>query len=167
MAGKAAEPVTIVAADPRGREASALIAELSKEIAARYDFADDGSGAFAVEDVLVPRAGFFVGWVGGVYGGEAVCCGAYRPFSEGEKQAAEVKRMYVRPAFRGRGYSAAMLGELERRAWLDGYRVMRLETAYRQPEAIGLYESRGYRRIANYEKYAGKIEHLCYEKRLG
>ncbi len=75
--------------------------------------------------------------------------------------------MYVRPEFRGRGYAAAILAELERRAGADGYRLIRLETGNRQPEAIGLYEWRGYRRIGNWGKYVGHIAHQCYEKTLG
>ncbi|MEK6702960.1 MAG: GNAT family N-acetyltransferase [Planctomycetota bacterium] len=153
----------IVAVDPRGAEAAGLIAMLSLDIAARYDHKDDGSGGFSPEDVLVPRAAFLVGRVGG----EAAACGAYRPFSADEPLVTEIKRMYVRPEFRGRGYSAAILAELERRAILDGYRAVRLETAYRQAEALGLYQSRGYVRIENYGKYAGHVEHLCFEKALG
>lgn len=152
-----------MAVDPCGTEASELIAMLSRDIAARYDHKDDGAGDFRPEHVLVPRAAFLVGRVNG----EAAACGAYRPFSADEPLVTEIKRMYVRPEFRGRGYSAAMLAELERRAGLDGYKVVRLETAYRQAEALGLYRSRGYVQIENFGKYAGHVEHLCFEKVLG
>lgn len=153
----------IEAVDPRQTEAAELISNLSRDIAARYDHKDDGSGGFAPQDVLVPRAAFLVGRVNGV----AAACGAYRPFSAAEPLVTEIKRMYVRPEFRGRGYSAAMLAELERRAAWDGYKFVRLETAYRQAEALGLYRSRGYVQIANFGKYAGHVEHLCFEKALG
>ena len=168
-------PLLISPVDPREPDAAALIALLSRDLSERYDFVDDGSGAFAIEDVLQPRTGFLVGRVGNAPGQAAsgrvpaalaVACGAYRLFGPDEPHVAEVKRMYVRPEFRGRGYSAAILAELERRANADGYRTVRLETGNRQPEAIRLYESRGYRRIGNWGNYAGKIEHQCYEKAL-
>ena len=148
--------------DPRAPEASELIAALSRDIAARYDHKDDGSGGFSPEDVLVPRAAFLVGRVNG----EAAACGAYRPFSADEPLVTEIKRMFVRPEYRGRGYSSAILADLERLAAMDGYQFVRLETAYRQAEALGLYRSRGYVQIENFGKYAGHVEHLCFEKRL-
>lgn len=147
--------------DPHSPEASALIRDLSAELAGRYDYADDGSGDFRPADVTVPGAGFLVGRVGG----EPVACGAFRPM--GEPGVAEVKRMYVAPAHRGRGHSKRVLAEIERLAAACGHHTLRLETGCRQPEAIGLYERSGYRPIPNFGRYVGVPDSRCYEKRLG
>jgi putative acetyltransferase len=148
---------TIEAIDPRDEAASALIAGLTEELARRYQA--DGSGNFQPADALGPRSGFVIGLIGG----RPVACGAYRPI---EPDVVEIKRMYVEPAFRGRGRGRRILDDLEARARRDGYTSVRLETGTLQPEAIRLYESAGYRRIETYGIYQGNPCSLCYEKRL-
>lgn len=133
-----------------------LIAELSAELAPRYG--DDGSGAFAPDDVTVPRSAFVVAWLEDVPAG----CGALRPMESPD--VCEIKRMFVRPAARGRGVSRHILARLESLAAEFGYTYLRLETGTLQTEAIGLYESSGFRPIPCYGKYAGNPRSLCYEK---
>ena len=82
--------------------------------------------------------------------GEALGCGALRALGA---DAAEVKRMYVAPAARGRGIAEALLAELEDAARRRGWTTLRLETGPRQPEAIGLYSGAGYRPIAAFGAY--------------
>jgi GNAT superfamily N-acetyltransferase len=79
-------------------------------------------------------------------------------------RVAEVKRMYVHPAHRGRGIGRAILSKLESLARLYGYTTMRLETGVRQPEAIHLYESAGFLRIPCYYPYSDSPLSVCYEK---
>jgi ribosomal protein S18 acetylase RimI-like enzyme len=146
-------------ADPRSPAAAELIGALSRELAARYDFSDDGSGNFKPEDVVGPRSEFLVGFIDG----QPVACGAFRAMDDG---AAEIKRMDVVPERRGRGFSKLVLAELERRAARMGYAVARLETGTRQPEAIALYERSGYRRIPNFGIYVGNPQSVCFEKGL-
>ena len=147
------------AADPRGPEATELIKSLSAELARRYDYMEDGSGNFKPENALGPRGAFVIGRIGG----QPVACGAIRPLGE---DVAELKRLFVRVGFRGRGYSKAILRELEQEARARGYRTMRLETGFRQPEAISLYESFGYHRIPNYGEYRESEMSVCFEKSL-
>jgi putative acetyltransferase len=147
------------AVDPRSSEALGLIAALSAELAFRYNCASDGAGNFDPEDVLVPRSAFVVG----VLDERAVGCGAFRPM---EQTVAEIKRMFVAPDFRRRGYGQAILADLERRAAEAGYRRVRLETGDGQPESIRLYERCGYRRISNYPPYVGDERSICFEKVL-
>jgi ribosomal protein S18 acetylase RimI-like enzyme len=149
----------IVKADPGSPEALELIGALSEELARRYDYVDDGSGHFQPQDARAPRSGFLIGSCEG----RAVACGAFR-LSQGD--IAEIKRMFVRPNFRGRGYAKAILAELERLAASQGYRRVRLETADRQPEAIRLYERCGYRRIPSFGIYADSTRSVCFEKEL-
>ncbi len=73
-----------------------------------------------------------------------VALGALRPFGPG---VAEIKRMYVLPAYRGSGVGSQILDELERRARERGFDAVRLDTNTRLSEAIGLYERAGYRQI--------------------
>ena len=57
---------------------------------------------------------------------------------------AEVKRMYVPPATRGRGVGAALLRFLEEQALANDCALLRLETGIRQPEALRLYGRAGF-----------------------
>ncbi|WP_409329347.1 GNAT family N-acetyltransferase [Trujillonella humicola] len=98
--------------------------------------------------------------------GAPVGCGALRPLEPG---AAELKRMYVVPEARGRGVSRQLLAALEAAARDRGWTTVRLETGPRQPEAIGLYESAGYRPIAAFGVYVDEPDAGCslyYERVL-
>ncbi|WP_346620855.1 GNAT family N-acetyltransferase [Blastococcus montanus] len=99
--------------------------------------------------------------------GAALGCGALRDLGKG---VAEVKRMYVPPAARGRGVSKAVLAGLEAAARSRGWRTLRLETGPLQPEAIGLYSGAGYRPIDAFGAYTGDpdaVDSLFFEKALG
>jgi len=153
------ETLKVDVADPRGPEAAELIRALSAELARRYDYMEDGSGGFKPEDALGPRGAFVIGRIRG----DPVACGAIRPL---EEDVAELKRVFVKVDFRGRGYSKAIVNDLEQQARVRGYKVMRLETGVRQPEAISLYESLGYHRIPNYGEYRDSGLSVCFEKKL-
>lgn len=62
----------------------------------------------------------------------------------------EMKRLFVRPAFQGVGLARAMVRTLACRAAARGYGKMRLETGALQTEALTLYRSLGFKRIAPY-----------------
>jgi len=74
--------------------------------------------------------------------------------------------MYVASAGRRRGISRRILAELERIATEFGYSMVRLETGIHQAEAMGLYESAGYQRIAAFGPYVGSAISVYYEKVL-
>ena len=159
----AGDGVEIVVEDPTSPDALGLIRLLSAELAARYDFVDDGSGAFTPADAQVPRSAFVVARLGG----RAVGCGAVRPMDEaGFEDSAEIKRMYVAPEARGRRLGAAILAHLEDLARDFGYVRAVLETGNAQPEAIRLYERSGYERIPCYGRYVAEARSLCYAKKL-
>ncbi|MET3962489.1 ribosomal protein S18 acetylase RimI-like enzyme [Marmoricola sp. OAE513] len=75
--------------------------------------------------------------------------------------AAEIKRMYVAPAGRGRGLARAMLAHLESTARAAGADLMILETGTEQPEALALYESSGYRSIPGFGYYRSSPKNRC------
>lgn len=106
-----------------------------------------------------PRLHFFV-----VRDGDnAAGCGALRVLDE---NTGELKRMYVRPAFRRRGISRKLIAHLESTAHDLGISCMRLETGPEQVEALALYESAGYAYIPPYGEYVGSPVSVCMEKRL-
>ncbi|MDK3255113.1 GNAT family N-acetyltransferase [Blastococcus capsensis] len=96
--------------------------------------------------------------------GTAVGCGALRDLENG---VAEVKRMYVAPAARGRGLAKVVLTGLEDAARARGWATLRLETGPLQPEAAGLYAGAGYRRTGPFGAYADDpdaADSLFFEK---
>jgi putative acetyltransferase len=72
---------------------------------------------------------------------QAVGCIALRPLEDG---ACELKRMYVRPAYRGQGLGRALGERIISEARRAGYRLMRLDTASVLVNAITLYSSLGF-----------------------
>ena len=95
--------------------------------------------------------------------GELAGCGAFKPYSETE---AEIKRMYVKPGFRGKGIGLEILSRLEEWAKESGYEKVILETGIKQPEAIRLYQKAGFHVIENYGQYKGVVNSVCMMKKL-
>ncbi|NMO57228.1 GNAT family N-acetyltransferase [Actinoplanes sp. TBRC 11911] len=93
----------------------------------------------------------------------AVACGAWQPVADG---VAELRRMYVRPAFRNRGIARQMIVAIEEEALAADRPVIRLETGSYLPAAIALYQSSGYHQIPVYGEYVGNPYSVCFEKRL-
>lgn len=95
--------------------------------------------------------------------GQAVACGGYKQYETG---TAEIKRVFVKPAYRGRGYAKAVMAALEARARSQGYTRLILETGRVLQEANGLYAAIGFQVIPNYGQYARMEGSVCMEKRL-
>lgn len=93
----------------------------------------------------------------------AVSCGAFKEYESG---VAEIKRMFTLPAYRGKGIAAEVLRELEKWAGESDFTETILETGFKQPEAIRLYEKSGYTRIPNYGQYMGVENSVCMRKIL-
>ncbi|WP_082375770.1 GNAT family N-acetyltransferase [Pseudonocardia sp. HH130629-09] len=111
---------------------------------------------------------FLVGYEDGV----PVATGAWRavdadPADPARRDGdAELKRMYVEPAARGRGHARTVLVALERAAAAAGRRRMILETGDPQSAAIALYESSGYRRTSRFGVYRNDPRSRCFAKPL-
>jgi putative acetyltransferase len=150
-------PVTISAERPDTDDARALIEELDAYLIPLYP--PDSHHGYPVEKLLAEGVEFFVARCEGVAAG----CGAIKFY---DPDYAEVKRMYVRPPFRGLGVGRAAMAFLEEHAARHGAAILRLETGILQPEAIGLYEQMGYCRREPFGKYQPDPLSFFYEKRI-
>ncbi|AEM80869.1 GNAT family N-acetyltransferase [Streptomyces violaceusniger] len=79
---------------------------------------------------------------------------------------AEIKRMFVVRAARGRGLARRILAALEDSAREAGRVRMVLETGTEQPEAIELYTSSGYAPVPKFGLYRFEESSRCYAKLL-
>jgi ribosomal protein S18 acetylase RimI-like enzyme len=133
-------------------DVSAMVAEVQRYYVRVYG----GPDTSPVEPGLFarPDGAFFVGRADA----EPVAMGGWRLHPPGSAvfghRTAEIKRMYVVEAARGRGFARAMLGHLERTAIAAGADAMILETGRQQPEAIALYQSAGYAAVPRFGHYA-------------
>jgi GNAT superfamily N-acetyltransferase len=134
-----------------------LIEELQEEYVVRYGGRDDTP--VDPEQFAPPTGSFLVA----TQDGEPVGCGGLRRHDE---QQVEVKRMFVRTPFRGRGLARVLLAALEDEARSLGYRRILMESGTAQPEAMALYESSGYERIPGFGYYRDSPENRCYAKDL-
>ncbi len=142
----------------------ALVEAVQAEYVVLYGSPDE---APLEEGVFDPPSGaFFLGEVDGL----PVAMGGWRRRSDvrpfGLRQAAEIKRMYVAPGARRRGFSRLVLAHLEATAREAGADVMVLETGTAQPEAIALYESSGYTLVESFGHYTWSPQQRCFGKPL-
>ena len=94
---------------------------------------------------------------------ELVGCASYKKY---EQDIAELKRVFVKTAYRGQGIARKMLDELESRAREQGYKTMILETGEVLAASMNLYRSSGYEITENYGQYAGMAVSICMKKSL-
>lgn len=95
--------------------------------------------------------------------GAALGCGALKHV---DATYGEMKSVFVDPAARGLGIARALLAAIDAEARAQGLALIRLETGIRQPEAIGLYEATGFRRIPPFGNYQDDPLSLFMEKML-
>jgi len=150
-------PATIARERPDTPDARALIDELEAYLIPLSP-AESRHG-YSVDKLLAQGVAFFVIRVEG----EAVGCGGIQLF---DGEYGELKRMYVRPRHRGRGFAKRMLEHLAAHARSHGVDVLRLETGVAQTEAIGLYEDWGFREIPPFGAYRLDPHSVFYEKRI-
>ena len=145
--------------------ALALISQLNSELEAAYP--EEGANHFRLDRAETrPGTGAFLIAYNGA---DALGCAALRrlptapqPFAP----AGEVKRMYVRNAYRRHGVAASLLQALEREAALLGICHLLLETGTRQVAAVRFYERAGFATIPCFGEYADAPLSLCMAKSL-
>ena len=164
IATSTSEPSTKTSVDIRREELSApvvqrLIAALNAELEARYP--EEGANFFRLdpEEVAEGRGAFLVAYLAN----KPVGCGAVRTIESG---VAEIKRMYVDPAVRGRRVGRQIVDALEAQARQLGAKRIVLETGPRQPDAITMYAHAGFSEIPLYGEYIGSQFSVCMAKDL-
>lgn len=98
-------------------------------------------------DYAGPDGALLLAFVDGVLAG----CGAFRPLRDVDyPNACEMKRLYVRRAFRRFGLGRVLARQLMDRAIEAGYSTMLLDTLDDMEAARGLYETLGFEEVPPY-----------------
>lgn len=140
-----------------GPSATALTAAVQQEYVSRYGGPDETP--VDASEFAPPGGRFLVGYLDGA----PVAMGGLRRV---DGDTVEIKRMYVAPECRGRGFARVVLARLEDLAREIGATRVILETGQKQPEAMALYESSGYERIEPFGHYRCEPLSLSYGKPL-
>jgi putative acetyltransferase len=143
--------------DPASPAAAQLLEQLDSYLTALYP--PESMDILSATELRQPNVVFLTARLDD----QAVGCGAVVKHSNG---FAEIKRLFVRPGFRGWQIGRRILAHLETFARESGFAVMRLETGVHQPEALQLYLKAGYRRRVPFGKYAADPLSVCMEKAL-
>jgi GNAT superfamily N-acetyltransferase len=151
-------PALITPERPDTADARALIAELEAELQPLYP--QESRHGYSVDKLIAEGVSFFLVREDGAPAG----CGGLKLFGA---EYGEIKRMYIRPQFRGLGLARLMLDHLADFARSQGVGLLRLETGIHQRAAIRLYERMGFRRIPPFGEYREDPLSRCYEKRVG
>ena len=150
--------ITITVEQPDSPDALKLLGELDEALWL-HPYPPQSRHAFTVEKLIREGVAFFVTRIGA----QAAACGGLKIFGS---DYGEVKRMYVRPVYRGRGLGKAVLNHLAAYAQQQKVNVLRLETGIYQVEAIALYESWGFQRRPPFGEYSVDPLSVYFEKRL-
>jgi putative acetyltransferase len=78
----------------------------------------------------------------------------------------ELKRVYLREAFRGSGLGRRLLETIEDHARRNGCRLLRLETGILQPAAIAMYRRAGFQESDCFGEYKPHYLSIFMEKAL-
>ncbi len=98
-------------------------------------------------DYAAPQGGLLLAWVDGALAG----CGAFRPLPDVDvANACEMKRLYVRRAFRRFGLGRLLAQALIDGAMQAGYSAMLLDTLDDMEAARGLYATLGFVEVPPY-----------------
>ena len=150
---------TVITAErPDTTDAMLLISELEAQLEPLYP--KISRHGYSVEKLMEQGVAFFVTRQAGV----VASCGGIELFGI---EYGEIKRMYVRPQFRGLGLARLMLNHLAAYVQERKVNLLRLETGIHQKEAIGLYERMGFQQIPPFGSYKEDPLSRFYEKRLG
>jgi putative acetyltransferase len=142
---------------PDSADAIALITELETHLEPLYP--RESRHGYSVEMLVTQAVAFFVLRANDIPAG----CGGIQLFGT---EYGELKRMYVRPHFRGLGFGKLLLEHLAEYARTHRVGVLRLETGIHQAAAISLYEQMGFQRIPPFGAYLEDPLSLFYEKRI-
>jgi putative acetyltransferase len=148
--------VAIKRADPQAKKFLSLHAAREEYLGKLYPA--ESNHRLDLEAMCQPQMTFF-----GIYFDDtAVGCGGFWA----HENYAEIKSMWIEPAFRGRGYSKMLMARIEEEAARVGLGLLRLETGIYQPEALALYRGVGYIERGAYGAYGPDHLSVFMEKLL-
>jgi len=148
-------PIEIRIERPDQPEVAALLESSDAYMASLYPA--ESNHLLDIASLLQPQVTFIVARIAG----RALGCGAVVDSGEGW---AEVKRMFVSPAARGRQLGRRLLEQIETIAAERGATKLRLETGGKQPEALALYASSGFVEIGPFGRYGADPLSIFMEK---
>lgn len=149
--------VAITPERPDHPDAVALVDELQAHLGALYPV--KSQHGFSVQKLIAQKVAFFVLRADGRPAG----CGGVMLVG---REYGELKRMFVRPEFRGRNFGELLVARLAQHAREHGVTLLRLETGIHQQAAIRLYERLGFRHIPPFADYPEDPLSRCYEMTL-
>ncbi len=146
VARVAPPPVTFDRVDPAGADAQRSMRAYFAELDERFPtgFADTDEALAEAADLFREPAGSFVVMYAA---DEPIGCAGLQRI---DASTAEIKRMWVASAQRGRGLGRRLLDHVEQVAAELGYERIVLDTNDVLTEAIALYEQAGYGSIERY-----------------
>lgn len=159
----ASSMVELRAVDPDHPDAQRCRAAYFEELhrrSAGTGFDPDASIPTTRDQLLPPAGHFLVAYLHG----DPVGCGGVKHPPGAAAAAAEIKRMWVSDAARGRGVGRRLLSRLEELAAASGATTARLDTNGVLTEAISMYRSAGYREVPPFNDEA--FADHWFEKRL-
>jgi putative acetyltransferase len=149
--------IVITPERPDSPDAKALIDELTVYLTPLAP--PESQHGYSVEKMLARNVAFFVMRSDN----EPAGCGGLELFGD---DYGEIKRMYVRPKFRGQGMAKLMVNHLCDHARANGVHLVRLETGSMMTDANGLYERMGFSRIPHFGEYREDPLSNFYEKKI-
>lgn len=149
--------ISVAAESPLQDDVRALIRELNENLLALTP--PEFCSHMSVEQMAGPDTTVFVARDAG----SAIACGALRRDANG---VGEVKRMYTRPDYQGRGIGGRILDQVEALARREGFKTLVLETGDRHPAAWRVYERGGFTRCGPILDYPDTGWSVFYTKSL-
>jgi len=141
--------ISLVRAGPKLEAVRTLIREYLGFLGVDLSFQDIEAELAGLPGKYAPPSGVLLLASATVPRGEALPagCGALRDLGDG---ICEMKRLFVRPEYRGYGIGRLLAERLLTEGRTLGYRAMRLDTLDRLGEAVALYRALGFRPIPPY-----------------
>ena len=149
--------VTIAVESPLQDEVRTLIAELNTVLLALSP--PEACYHLTVEQMAEPTVTVWIARDGDT----VVGCGALKRHSE---TVGEVKRMFTRPDWQGRGIGRRILGEILATAKREELETLVLETGDQHPAAWAIYEKAGFTRCGPVLDYPDSPYSVFYQKQL-
>ncbi|QCI99539.1 GNAT family N-acetyltransferase [Agrobacterium larrymoorei] len=156
----------VIRSAPNAPAAQALVEGLIREYDGRYGVENRPGGARSElerypVDLFAPPLGDFLLLQ---RNGETIAGGA---FMSHDDETVEIKRVWSHPELRRQGLARRIMVALEESAAELGYTRAYLTTGFRQPEAVGLYLSLGYRPLFDLDADPQLYRSLPFEKGIG